>query len=211
MKFVFLDDSNRAGDDAVPRSDLGPLNAYGAVAFPPESLQPYSERLAALREELGLPPGTEFKWAPDPGPLRGEFGKLKIARNRMLEDAAELKAKAVVVVCAPELMPASWDEKKIKSAMLTYLYERITYSLAPEAASQPSTQIGRRPPPVAAEIFPTTVRFSPEEAAEVDQFVLDLRVETVERLDKAELVRELLRLARYHPQTRKTLVKRLRN
>lgn len=80
-----------------------------------------------------------------------------------------------------------------------------------EPTSRPSTQIGRRPPPVARGAVTTTVRFDPEEAAEVDQFLLDLRLETGERLDKAELIRELLRLARFHPQTRKTLVTRLRN
>ncbi|MFE6189810.1 hypothetical protein ACFQ6U_35885 [Streptomyces sp. NPDC056465] len=73
------------------------------------------------------------------------------------------------------------------------------------------TRGGHRPPPAAADAIPTTVRFDPEESAEVDQFVLELRVEAQRRnLDKSEVVREVLRLAREHEPTRRALLKRLR-
>ncbi|MER7659801.1 hypothetical protein [Streptomyces albidoflavus] len=70
---------------------------------------------------------------------------------------------------------------------------------------------GRRLPPAAADAIPTTIRFDPEESAEVDQFVLELRVEAQRRnLDKAEVFREVLRLAREHEPTRRALLRRLR-
>lgn len=73
------------------------------------------------------------------------------------------------------------------------------------------TRGGRHPAPEAASAVPTTVRFDPEEAAEVDRFVLDLRDDAHRtRLDKAEVVRELLRLAREHEPTRRALLRRLR-
>ncbi|MEU0645965.1 hypothetical protein [Streptomyces umbrinus] len=41
-----------------------------------------------------------------------------------------------------------------------------------------------------------TVRFEPGEALEIDQWILELRAHTGIRWDKAEAVRELLRMAR---------------
>jgi hypothetical protein len=55
-----------------------------------------------------------------------------------------------------------------------------------------------------------TVRMDPSEADDMDRFVLDLRDETGQRLDKAEVVRELLRLAQHNPSVRRALIKRLR-
>lgn len=70
---------------------------------------------------------------------------------------------------------------------------------------------GRRRPPRAQGAVPTTVRFDQEEATEVDQFVLELRAHADRRtLDKAEVIRELLRLAREHEPTRRALLRRLR-
>jgi hypothetical protein len=70
---------------------------------------------------------------------------------------------------------------------------------------------GRRPAPRAADAVALTVRFEPEESDEVDDFLRDLRREAgLRRLDKAETVRELLRLAREHEPTRKALIRRLR-
>ncbi|MFE6155588.1 hypothetical protein [Streptomyces sp. NPDC057889] len=130
MHFAFMDDSARKRKD-VPRQDLGALHAYGAVIFPHDSLQPYRERLAQLRQELGVPAGTEFKWSPDGGPLHKKWNELHTARVRMLEWSVELGVRACVVVCAPELMPG-WSETKLKSEMLEYLYERVTYSFGDE-------------------------------------------------------------------------------
>ncbi|MFD4263801.1 hypothetical protein ACFWR9_40920 [Streptomyces sp. NPDC058534] len=70
---------------------------------------------------------------------------------------------------------------------------------------------GRRPPPAAADAVPTTVRFDEEEAREVSRFVLELQDDAGRRtLDKAEVIREVLRLAREHEPTRKALLRRLR-
>ncbi|MFD8822099.1 hypothetical protein ACFV1C_07045 [Streptomyces sp. NPDC059605] len=70
---------------------------------------------------------------------------------------------------------------------------------------------GRRPAPRAADAVALTVRFEPEEADDVDDFLREVRrVAGLRRLDKAEAVRELLRLAREHEPTRKALIRRLR-
>jgi hypothetical protein len=69
---------------------------------------------------------------------------------------------------------------------------------------------GRRPPPAVADAIPTTVRFDIEEALEVDRFVMDLRDAAYRRtLDKAEVIRELLRLAREDDTVRRRLLRRL--
>ncbi|WP_151775806.1 hypothetical protein [Streptomyces abyssomicinicus] len=68
----------------------------------------------------------------------------------------------------------------------------------------------RRPPSRAADAVALTVRFDPEESDEVDDFLREVRREArLRRLDKADLVRELLRLAREHESTRKALIRRL--
>ncbi|MGR3939434.1 hypothetical protein [Streptomyces sp. BRA346] len=84
--------------------------------------------------------------------------------------------------------------------------------LKPRRAPRPGrSRGGRRPPPAAADAVPTTVRFDPEEASEVDFFILELREDARRRtLDKAEVIRELLRLAREHEPTKRALMRRLR-
>ncbi|MFC9266093.1 hypothetical protein ACFT25_40515 [Streptomyces hydrogenans] len=73
------------------------------------------------------------------------------------------------------------------------------------------TRGGRSAPPAAADAIPTTIRFDPEEAAAIDLWVLALREEAGRRqLDKAEVFRELTRLAREHEPTHKALMRRLR-
>ncbi|MGW8768682.1 hypothetical protein ACWGN5_40155 [Streptomyces sp. NPDC055815] len=70
---------------------------------------------------------------------------------------------------------------------------------------------GRSAPPAAADAIPTTIRFDPEEAAEIDLWILTLREEAGRRqLDKAEVFRELTRLAREHDPTHKALLRRIR-
>lgn len=82
---------------------------------------------------------------------------------------------------------------------------------APRKSRAGRTRGGRRPPPAAADAIPTTVRFDPEESVELDFFVLELRDDAGRRsLDKAEVIREVLRLAREHEPTKKALLKRLR-
>jgi hypothetical protein len=143
VRFVFIDDSVRT-TLAVPRAGLGPLHAYGAVIVPEESLVPYAERLSALRTRLGLPPRAEFKWNPDDGPLHKNWHALREARPQMLQDAQELGILAVVVVCATELMPASWGKEKIQLEMLKYLYERVSMML--DNAGHSGILIADQPP-----------------------------------------------------------------
>ncbi|WP_217574926.1 hypothetical protein [Streptomyces sp. GbtcB7] len=126
---MFIDDSARTAPGDVPRAQLGPLHAYGAVIVPEESLVPYAERLAALRTRLGLPPKTEFKWNPGGGSLHKNWDALREARPQMLQDAQDLGISAVVVICATERMPNSWDKGKIQLEMLKYLYERVSMVL----------------------------------------------------------------------------------
>ncbi|MFB7918017.1 hypothetical protein [Streptomyces sp. NPDC056061] len=52
-----------------------------------------------------------------------------------------------------------------------------------------------RPAPKADGAIPTTVRFDPSEALEIDRWLLELRNQTGSRWDKAEVIRELLRMA----------------
>lgn len=53
-----------------------------------------------------------------------------------------------------------------------------------------------RPAPKAEGATPLTVRFDPSESLEIDRWLLELRTQTGIRWDKAEIVRELLRMAR---------------
>ncbi|WP_052869801.1 hypothetical protein [Streptomyces niger] len=53
-----------------------------------------------------------------------------------------------------------------------------------------------RPAPKADGAIPLTVRFDPSEYLEIDRWILELRHQTGIRWDKAEVVRELLRMAR---------------
>jgi hypothetical protein len=66
-----------------------------------------------------------------------------------------------------------------------------------------------RQAPRVTDALAMTVRVDRSEAADIDRLILDLRDETGQRLDKAEVVRELLRLAQYDPAVRRKLVRRL--
>lgn len=80
-----------------------------------------------------------------------------------------------------------------------------------QSARQGRSRGGRRPPPAAADAVPTTIRFDPEEARDITRFALELADQAGRRsLDKAEVFRELIRLAMEHEPTRKALVRRLK-
>ncbi|GLW74968.1 hypothetical protein Kpho02_72650 [Kitasatospora phosalacinea] len=79
---------------------------------------------------------------------------------------------------------------------------------------QPATRSqrgrGPRPAPEAASAVATTVRWDLEEAAALDRWILDLHADAHRtRLDKSEVLRELVRLAQEHEPTRLALLKRL--
>lgn len=70
---------------------------------------------------------------------------------------------------------------------------------------------GRRPAPAVKDAVAHTVRLDPEEATDVDLFVLGLRDDARRtRLDKAEVYRELVRLAREDDAVRRKLLRRLK-
>ncbi|MGW5003797.1 hypothetical protein ACWEP8_39805 [Streptomyces hydrogenans] len=72
------------------------------------------------------------------------------------------------------------------------------------------TRGGQSAPPAAVDAIPTTIRFDPEEAAAIDLWILSLREAAGRRrLDKAEVFRELVRLAQQHGPTERALLKRL--
>ena len=69
---------------------------------------------------------------------------------------------------------------------------------------------GQRHAPAVVTAVALTVRVDPDEATAIDQFVLELRGEARRtRLDKAEVLRELLTLAREDATIQRKLVKRL--
>ncbi len=81
----------------------------------------------------------------------------------------------------------------------------------PSAGRKGRRVAGRPRAPRVAEAVALTVRFDPAEADEIDRYLLDLRTEIGRRrLDKAEVVRELLRQAREHEPTRRALIRRLK-
>ncbi|MGC0319309.1 hypothetical protein [Kitasatospora acidiphila] len=87
-------------------------------------------------------------------------------------------------------------------------------TVSPERAPRPGAPrrrtTGSRPAPRVADAVAMTVRFDPAEALEIDLQMLTLKEETgASRLDKSEVIRELLRLAREHDGVRRTLVRRL--
>lgn len=129
MRLVFIDDSERLDP---PRAGLGHLVAYGGVIVPESALAPFAEPLVKLRVELGLPAGTEFKWNPPKNhPLHRKTAEQALARRTMLEAAASLEIKSVVVVADLSLLPGRDDQAERE--LLAYLYERVTMCLANEA------------------------------------------------------------------------------
>jgi hypothetical protein len=81
----------------------------------------------------------------------------------------------------------------------------------PAVSTRPRASKGsRQQAPRVADALAMTVRVDRAEAADIDRLILDLRDETGQRLDKAEVVRELLRLAQHDPAVRRKLVRRLR-
>lgn len=71
---------------------------------------------------------------------------------------------------------------------------------------------GRRSAPRAADAVALTIRFDPDEMPDVDALVLALRSETGTRVDKSQIVRELLRMAfEDGSTTRKALIHRLKS
>lgn len=136
--------------------------------------------------------------APDMGGLKDDWSKLTELRRREAEKDRDQDQSAGSDAMAPGAPDATTEAQEEEPS--------------PRPRTRPGrSRGGRRPPPAAADAVPTTVRFDPEEANEISRFVLDLQDAAGRRtLDKAEVIRELLRLAREHEPTRKALLRRLR-
>ncbi|MFE2729441.1 hypothetical protein [Kitasatospora sp. NPDC059327] len=80
----------------------------------------------------------------------------------------------------------------------------------PGPARPGRTRGGKRPEPETCTAVALTVRVERDEAAAIDRWIIDLRDDTHRtQLDKSEVIRELLALARAHEPTRRALLKRL--
>jgi len=91
-----------------------------------------------------------------------------------------------------------------------------TPPVLPVSPAQPSRDVTasrrRGGAPVAATAIALTVRFDPDESYENDDFFLMLQRQLRRgRLDKAEIVRALVRVARTRPEVRQALLDELRN
>lgn len=132
---------------------------------------------------------------PDMGGLNDDWKRLQELRRleREQEEAAAREAEAAGAPASTEADTEA-DEP------------------APPPRSRPGrSRGGRRPPPEASSAVPTTIRFDPDEAGQIDRFILELRSDARRtQLDKAEVFRELIRMAQEHEPTRKALLRRLR-
>lgn len=125
---------------------------------------------------------------PDMGGLKDDWAKLADMRRETMNDQAT----------EPE--PPSSDVTTPRAHDVTEPTPR------PARRRRPA----RRPAPRVANAVALTVRFDPDEVPQIDALILQLRIETGTRVDKSEVVRELLRMAQDdHSPTRRTLVKRL--
>ena len=88
VRLVFIDDSQQS---EPPRPGLGHLLALGAVIVRDEQIAPYATTLAAIRNELGIPPGEEIKWKPPRDSFLAKAGRELSTelRTRMLQAAID--------------------------------------------------------------------------------------------------------------------------
>ncbi|MFH8387668.1 hypothetical protein ACH4E7_43460 [Kitasatospora sp. NPDC018058] len=144
---------------------------------------------------------------PDMGGLTGDWERLARIRAKA-EDAAATRAE-----------PQANEPDSPQNDAVTSRHHDATTDDADgtsdtdqprPARPQRRARGGRRPAPAASDAVALTVRVDPDEATEIDHWLLALRDDAHRtRLDKAEAIRELLRLARDHEPTRKALLKRL--
>jgi hypothetical protein len=128
---------------------------------------------------------------PDMGGLTGDWKTLQDLRRREAEKDQEAGR--------PEDAPDVQEEEQ-KGA-----------PSAPAPSRPGRSRGGRRPAPAVKDAVAHTVRLEPEEASDVDRFVLGLRDDARRtRLDKAEVYRELVRLAREDDGVRRKLLRRLK-
>lgn len=126
MHIFFADDSEQR---SPIRNGLEHLVGYGGALFPEHTLDPYAKFLETLRETLGLPAATEFKWSPGKdSPLFRKNEVQRRAREEMLDAAIDMGIRSVVVITDIVRIPA-WTKTDAEREMLKYLYERISGAL----------------------------------------------------------------------------------
>jgi hypothetical protein len=129
LRLVFLDDSEQPDP---PRRGLGQLLAVGCVLVPERAVAGYGADLAAIRAQLGLPPGEEIKWKPARNSFLanagGEF--VTTLRTRMLEAAIDWDIRSAVVVWDHDAAWRDRPKQEVGREILKYLYERISMCLS---------------------------------------------------------------------------------
>lgn len=112
----------------------------------------------------------------------------------------------------PRNLPSPEDSPLRRPARGLHFGDGPESDSAPPPPPRPGrSRGGKRPHAAAADAVPTTVRWDPEEARQIDRWVLELAdAAGRRRLDKSEVIRELVRLAQEHPATANALVRRLR-
>jgi hypothetical protein len=128
LRLVFLDDSEQSNP---PRRGLGPLLAVGCVLVPEWAVAGYAADLAAVRAELGVPPGGEIKWHPAKNSFLANAGAELVTtlRTRMLEAAIDWDIRSAVVVWDHGAAWRDRPKQQVGREILKYLYERISMCL----------------------------------------------------------------------------------
>jgi hypothetical protein len=129
LQLVFLDDSEQSDP---PRRGLGPLLAVGCVLVPERAVAGYAADLAAVRTELGMPPGEEIKWKPAKNSFLASAGGQLVTtlRTTMLETAISWDIRSAVVVWDHGAAWRDRPKQEVGREILKYLYERISMCLS---------------------------------------------------------------------------------
>jgi hypothetical protein len=130
MRIVFLDDSGQADP---PRPGLGRLQALGAAIFPEGAVAGYTRAMAAIKDDLGIPPEEEIKWNPDrtksPVFASSDGNLVAEVRRRMLKEAIMRHVRTVVVIVDHHQALEGPSAAQAGMKILKWLYERVSMHL----------------------------------------------------------------------------------
>ena len=128
VRLVFIDDSQQS---EPPRPGLGHLLALGAVIVRDEQIAPYATTLAAIRTELGIPPGEEIKWKPPRDSFLAKAGRELSTelRTRMLQAAIDHEIRSIVVILDHGAAYKSLTQAAVGKELLKWLFERVAMHL----------------------------------------------------------------------------------
>lgn len=134
-----------------------------------------------------------------------------IEARRQAEERAKRRREEETEQPAPEPQEAPQEEPQDQDGA-----DATPEQPAPDEAPKPERRkllrrTTRKPPPRVADAVALTVRVDLDEAAEIDLWVLTTRHEIgATKLDKSDVIRELLRLAREDKEVQRRLVRRYR-